>query len=282
MSDHSAPLPNPPRQLFREAEGVLPNSLALLWTSAAWAGSFALMATSSWTLRLLGVLLCTHAMLLAAYLVHEAAHHTLFAAARANRWAGEWMSFIAGSSYASFDRIRHLHLRHHRDRHDLQPMQPAASRDVAQLLHLVSEHDHRDRGGSGKTEPGEERAGQTRPHQTQRNADLAARGPGQELAQRDEVGVGAVVEPPPPLHVLRAEVAEVRDRAAERGQSEAQRHEEDLDHAAQCVPISHRLADACNHRLGRGFIWAGNLDLQLRASTCAESWSSRRASTTSC
>jgi fatty acid desaturase len=66
-----------------------------------------------------GVLLCTQSMVLAAYLVHEAAHNTLFAAPAANARAGEAMSFIAGACYASFERIRHLHIRHHRDRADL-------------------------------------------------------------------------------------------------------------------------------------------------------------------
>jgi fatty acid desaturase len=33
--------------------------------------------------------------------------------------AGETMNFIAGSAYASFERIRHMHIRHHLDRADL-------------------------------------------------------------------------------------------------------------------------------------------------------------------
>ena len=66
-----------------------------------------------------GVLLCVHAMVLAAYLIHEAAHQTLFATPGLNRLAGEAMSFIAGSCYASFERIRHMHIRHHVDRADL-------------------------------------------------------------------------------------------------------------------------------------------------------------------
>jgi hypothetical protein len=44
---------------------------------------------------------------------------TLFARAEHNRLAGELMSFIAGGAYVSFERIRHLHLRHHRDRADV-------------------------------------------------------------------------------------------------------------------------------------------------------------------
>jgi fatty acid desaturase len=58
-------------------------------------------------------------MLLGAYLVHEAAHRTLFVPAGANAAAGEAMSFIAGPSYASFERIRHMHIRHHVERADL-------------------------------------------------------------------------------------------------------------------------------------------------------------------
>jgi fatty acid desaturase len=67
----------------------------------------------------LGVLLTTHAMVVAAYLVHEAAHYTLFASPAHNRAAGEAMGWIAGSAYASFERIRHMHLRHHRERTDV-------------------------------------------------------------------------------------------------------------------------------------------------------------------
>jgi fatty acid desaturase len=95
------------------------NTPVLGWTCAGWLGSFALMGAHSLPLNAAGVLLCTHAMVLAAYLIHESAHQTLFAARRANAAAGETMNFIAGSTYASFERIRHMHIRHHVDRADL-------------------------------------------------------------------------------------------------------------------------------------------------------------------
>jgi hypothetical protein len=38
------------------------------------------------------------------------------------------------------------------------------------------------------------------------------------VAERDEVGVRDLGQPPPPLHELLAEVAQVRDRPAERRQ----------------------------------------------------------------
>ncbi|MGO9512758.1 MAG: fatty acid desaturase family protein [Steroidobacteraceae bacterium] len=107
------------RTLFRDREAALANSFVLLWTCAGWIGSFALMGAHAALLNIAGVLLCTHAMVLAAYLIHEAAHQNLFVAPGLNRLAGEVMSFIAGSCYASFERIRHMHIRHHVDRADL-------------------------------------------------------------------------------------------------------------------------------------------------------------------
>ena len=109
----------PTRSLFRDREAAVANSAILLWVMSGWAVSFPCMAAASLGLNILGVLLCVHTMVLAAYLIHEAAHQTLFAVRWANSWAGEAMSFIAGSAYGSFERIRHMHIRHHLDRVDL-------------------------------------------------------------------------------------------------------------------------------------------------------------------
>jgi fatty acid desaturase len=107
------------RSLFRDRDAAIANSLVLAWVCLGWLGSFALMGAQTPLLGLAGALLCAHTMVLAAYLIHEAAHQTLFATHAANSLAGEVMNFIAGSSYASFERIRHMHIRHHRERADL-------------------------------------------------------------------------------------------------------------------------------------------------------------------
>lgn len=115
----------PPKAIgMRPSFSVLPNWLALLATGAAWAASFPLMAQPGLLLEVTGVWLCAHAMVLAAYLVHEAAHQTLFASPRANHWTGEVMNFVAGAPYASFERIRHMHIRHHVERVDLTCFDP--------------------------------------------------------------------------------------------------------------------------------------------------------------
>jgi fatty acid desaturase len=107
------------RRLFRDRSAALANASVLAWVSLGWLSSFALMGAKAPIVNTLGVLLCTHSMVLAAYLIHEAAHQTLFAERWANHAAGEVMNFIAGSAYASFERIRHMHIRHHVDRADL-------------------------------------------------------------------------------------------------------------------------------------------------------------------
>ena len=106
-------------RVFRDAHAAGINSLVMISTVLGWLAAFWLMARPGMALNLLGVLLCAQSMLWAAYLIHEAAHQALFVGPRLNRLAGESASFIAGASYASFERIRRLHIRHHVDRADL-------------------------------------------------------------------------------------------------------------------------------------------------------------------
>ena len=108
------------------------------------------------------------------------------------------------------------------------PCSQPASAD-AERPHAVGERDERDRRRQGEAEPRREPAEQAGAHHAERDPDLAARRAGQELAERDEVGVGALVEPAAPHDELVAEIAEVRDRPAERGEAQAQRGAEDLE-----------------------------------------------------
>jgi fatty acid desaturase len=127
--------------LFRDRRAARLNSAVLLLTTAAWVGAFPLMASGWLIANVAGVLLGAQAMVLAAYLVHEAAHNTLFARTGANVAAGEVMSFIAGSPYASFARIRHMHIRHHVDRADLAcfdfKVMFARSRSLCRLVKVL-------------------------------------------------------------------------------------------------------------------------------------------------
>ncbi len=71
-----------------------------------------------------------------------------------------------------------------------------------------------------------------------RNADLTARRAGKELAQRHDVGILRLVDPPTSDDVLLAEVAEVGDRPAEGGQPEACGHAEHFQRRSVMGPGS--------------------------------------------
>jgi fatty acid desaturase len=105
--------------LFKDAYGAFANTLAMAYALLGTAAGFVLMAEPHVVAAGAGVVLTAHAMFIAAYLVHEACHDTIFKKHAHNRAAGELMSFVAGASYASYERIRHLHLRHHRERLDV-------------------------------------------------------------------------------------------------------------------------------------------------------------------
>jgi fatty acid desaturase len=107
------------RRIFRHAEGVLPNTLALAYTLAGYTVGVALLTAGHWLPNLLGVLLTAHCLVYAAYFIHEFAHQSIFRTAEANNRWGVMMSWIAGSCYAPFGALRRKHMRHHIDRADV-------------------------------------------------------------------------------------------------------------------------------------------------------------------
>jgi len=107
------------RAIWREQQGAIPNSLALGYAGFGHVvGLYLLVQPSFWS-WIAGLLLTAHTLVICAYLVHECAHMTLFKSQRLNSRIGEVLLWLTGSAYASFVRVRQLHLRHHRDRADI-------------------------------------------------------------------------------------------------------------------------------------------------------------------
>jgi fatty acid desaturase len=104
--------------LFHEPQGLLYHGLALLYAFAGYVGGFGLLFSSQWELNALGTLLLGHAMIIAAYLIHECGHNTVFRANRNNERLGRFLSWMCGSSYGTFEDIRYKHFRHHMDGDD--------------------------------------------------------------------------------------------------------------------------------------------------------------------
>ena len=105
--------------LWREPEGALPNTLALGYAFGGQALGLWLLVQPGLLPFLAGTLLTAHSLVIAAYLVHECAHMTLFRERRVNARVGEALLWVVGAAYASFERVRRMHIRHHRDRADI-------------------------------------------------------------------------------------------------------------------------------------------------------------------
>lgn len=110
---------------LRYADALLPTAAVLAYVVAMYVGGFALLLhcsalqASSWWSWPLGVLAVAHAMVIAAYMVHECAHGAVFMATQHNAWLGRALLWINGASYGDYEAIKHKHMRHHFDRADV-------------------------------------------------------------------------------------------------------------------------------------------------------------------
>ena len=86
--------------------------------------------------------------------------------------------------------------------------------------------------GKREARPGGEAAEPAGARQADGEADLARRRTGQELGERDEIGEGALGQPAAPRDELSAEITEMGDRPAERGEAELEEGEEDVERRA--------------------------------------------------
>jgi len=105
--------------LLRHHDGFWPNLGALLYVLVAYFCGWLVFFSANVWLYPLGVLLLAHAMVIAAYLLHECAHNTIFADNAWNASLGRVLMWFTGACYGSYEEIRHKHFRHHVDRADV-------------------------------------------------------------------------------------------------------------------------------------------------------------------
>lgn len=65
-----------------------------------------------------GTLAMAHAMVIAAYLIHDCGHHALFRVPHHNARLGAMLNWLAGGCYGPFQELRLAHMRHHVDNTD--------------------------------------------------------------------------------------------------------------------------------------------------------------------
>jgi len=105
--------------VFRYKDALAPNLLVLSYVLVSYFGGLALMLSQPIISNLLGIIVFTHGMIIAAYLIHECAHNSIFRKTRYHRWLAEPLLWICGASYSHYDDVRHKHVRHHTDRADV-------------------------------------------------------------------------------------------------------------------------------------------------------------------
>ncbi|MDH5425213.1 MAG: fatty acid desaturase [Gammaproteobacteria bacterium] len=105
--------------LFRYNDALWPNLLAISYVLASYVAGLALMLSAVFTLNIIGVIVFAHGMIIAAYLIHECAHNSLFRKNSYHRWLAELLLWICGASYSHYDDVRHKHVRHHTDKADV-------------------------------------------------------------------------------------------------------------------------------------------------------------------
>ncbi len=105
--------------LFKDPAGLLYHGLATAYAVGGYLLGLAALFHGGWAASIAGTLLLGHAMTIAAYLLHECGHQTVFRLNVHNARLGKLFTWLTGSCYATFEDIRHKHYRHHADNADV-------------------------------------------------------------------------------------------------------------------------------------------------------------------
>lgn len=97
----------------------MPNLLALGYVVFGYGGGMGMLLADGILWNLVGVLLLGHSMVIAAYLIHECAHNTLFVTHTDNERLGRVLNWFTGGCYGDYTALQHKHFRHHVDKADV-------------------------------------------------------------------------------------------------------------------------------------------------------------------
>ncbi len=104
---------------FKTSKGRLWHSGAIAYSLLTYSiGWYCLLVGGSGGF-LAGVLLLGHGMIIAAYMIHECAHNTIFNINRHNLQLGALLGWVCGSCYGTVEDIRTKHFRHHVENDDV-------------------------------------------------------------------------------------------------------------------------------------------------------------------
>ena len=105
--------------IFRDPQGPLYHGGAVGYSLLAYGLGIAGLFDGRWLVNAGAILLLAHGMTIAAYMVHECAHNSVFKTKRHNARLGRVLMWICGAAYGTYEDSRYKHLRHHSDVDDV-------------------------------------------------------------------------------------------------------------------------------------------------------------------
>lgn len=106
------------KKWFRSEGGLIPNMAALAYCHLAFFGGGALIFSLQPAWMALGTFVLAHAMVIAAYMIHDCAHNAVFRLPRHNAAFGRALGWLTGGCYATYEDMRATHMRHHVENSD--------------------------------------------------------------------------------------------------------------------------------------------------------------------
>jgi omega-6 fatty acid desaturase (delta-12 desaturase) len=103
---------------FHEPVGLLYQGGAVAYAVIGYVLGWLGVLSANWLFNVGGTVLLAHAMTIAAYMIHECGHNTVFRANKPNARLGRTLNWICGTAYGTYEDIRYKHFRHHVDNDD--------------------------------------------------------------------------------------------------------------------------------------------------------------------
>ncbi|SEK62894.1 fatty acid desaturase [Nitrosovibrio tenuis] len=104
---------------FRHKGSLHPITLALLYCQLVYFGGAVLILSLNPIFMMVGTLAMAHGMVIAAYMIHDCGHNTLFKSPRHNAMLGKTLNWLTGGCYGTYEELRANHMKHHVDNADV-------------------------------------------------------------------------------------------------------------------------------------------------------------------
>ena len=106
------------KKLLHEPAGLLYHGGAVAYAVFGYALGWLGILFGNVPVNILATILLAHSMTIAAYMIHECGHNTVFRANKPNARLGRILNWICGTAYGTYEDIRYKHFRHHVDNDD--------------------------------------------------------------------------------------------------------------------------------------------------------------------